>query len=141
MEKAENTNSVEELFTRYQSVLPSSLKEVPTILKCHPPLTIFALIFAIISALPLLIFIGFAVFSFVFLLVGFLLVEGTLLAFGTCILISTLFFAIVAALGISATVWIVGFALSNWRQLIKECSEYLDTQLTKYLSEDTLKNR
>jgi pheromone shutdown protein TraB len=129
-----DTRRVEEILTKCHSVLPPSLKELPTILKRHPTLTVFALIFTIISALPLFVFIGFAVGSFLFLLIAFLLVEGTLLAFGSCVLISALFFATVAALGISVTVCIVGFMFSNWGQFIKESGEYIDAQLAKYLT-------
>jgi glucan phosphoethanolaminetransferase (alkaline phosphatase superfamily) len=132
-----DTRRVEELLTRCHSVLPPSLKELPSILKRYPLLTIFAVIFVIISALPLLFFIVFALSSFIFLLIGFLLVEGTILAFGTCVLASALLFATVAALGISGTVWVVGFVFSNWRQLAKECTEYIDTQLAKYLTVDS----
>ena len=136
-----DTRGVEELLTRYHSMLPPSLQELPTILKRNPPLTIFTLIFAIISALPLLIFVAFALCSFIFLLIGFLLVEGTLLAFGTCVLVSALFFTTVAALGISATVWVVGFVISNWGQFVKDCGEYMDTQLAKYLTVDSSEKR
>jgi pheromone shutdown protein TraB len=129
-----DTRRVEEILTKCHSVLPPSLKELPTTLKRHPTLTVFALIFTIISALPLFVFIGFAVGSFLFLLIAFLLVEGTLLAFGSCVLISALFFATVAALGISVTVCIVGFMFSNWGQFIKESGEYIDAQLAKYLT-------
>ena len=136
-----DTRRVDEMLTKCQYVLPQSLKELPAILQSHPPLTIFTLIFTMISALPLLVFIGFALSSFLFLLITFLLVEGTLLAFGTCILISALFFATLAAFGVSVTLWIVGFVFSNWGHLIKESGEYIDAQLAKYLTVESSEKR
>lgn len=130
-----DTTRVEELLTRYQPILPSCLQDLPNIFKRYPSLTIFMLIFGIISSVPFLLFIMFALSSFIFLLIGFLLVEGTLLAFATCILLPALFFATVAAIGISATFFIVGFTFSNWRQLVKECGDYIDTQLKIYQRE------
>ena len=68
-----------------------------------------------------------------FFSVVFLLVEGTLLAFGTCILISALFFATIAALGISGAFWIAGFLVSNWRHWANELAGYVDAHLNKNL--------
>ena len=136
-----DTKSVEELITRCHGVLPASIKELPTIIQRYPPLAIFTVIFTIISALPLLVFIVFALSSFLFLLVAFLLVEGTLLAFGTCVLASVLLFAAFAALGVAATVFVVGFVLSNWRQMVKDCGQYVDSQLAKYVAVDSSEKR
>ena len=131
-----DTKSVEELLTKCHAMLPPSVQELPTRIKRYPPLTVFTVIFSVISSLPLLVFVAFALSTFIFLLIGFLLVEGTLLAFGICILATALFFAAIAALGVTATVCVVGFVLSNWRQMVKECSEYVDSQLTKYVALD-----
>ena len=136
-----DTGGVEELINQCHAALSPRLQQLPVMLKRYPPLTAFAVIFALISALPLLVFVCFAFGTFIVMLVGFLLVEGTLLAFGICILMSALFFTAVAALGISATFWVLGFLASNWRELLNECHRYVDSQLAKHLAVEEAEKR
>ena len=99
---------------------------LPEPLNNHPGLTMFLFVFTLISGVPFLIFLCFAVGSFVFMFISFVLIEGTLLALGTCVLASVLFVATFIALVVSmslGTIWLVG---TRWQEIMTECQKFID---------------
>lgn len=125
---------VEELLKKWDSNLPTSLKDLPVILNYHPVIAIFILVFILIASVPFILFTCFALGSFAFMIISVVLIEGTLLAFGTCILASALFFATLAAFGVSLTLGMIWFLFTNWRQLMRECQQLLHNQVKAHLT-------
>ena len=60
----------------------------------YPMATLFLTVFAGLSALPIVLFVSFVLYSFIFTIFGFALVEGTLLMIAVSLLSAVIFFVI-----------------------------------------------
>ena len=68
----------------------------------YPMATLFLTVFAGLSALPIVLFVSFVLYSFVFTIFGFALVEGTLLMIAVSLLSAVIFFVIFVSICITA---------------------------------------
>lgn len=68
----------------------------------YPMATLFLTVFAGLSALPIVLFVSFVLYSFIFTLFGFALVEGTLLMIAVSLLSAVIFFVIFVSICITA---------------------------------------
>ena len=68
----------------------------------YPMATLFLAVFAALSALPMVLFVSFVLYSFVFTIFGFALVEGTLLMIAVSLLSAVIFFVIFVSICITA---------------------------------------
>lgn len=112
-----------------EETLPSFFQHEKLIINCwqylrnvgqrRPRTITFAVLFAIISFTPMCVFIVFALSSFLFFAMVFLLLEGTFLVFGLLLLFMVLFSAGIVALGMSIVVWAVKNVVKNWTEWLK----------------------
>ena len=124
-----NAQRVEELLEKWRTNIPSSLDQLPVILKCHPAIAVFLFIFTMMASMPFLLFMCFALGSFSVTFISFVLVEGTLLALGTCVLAPILFFIAVTAITISLSFGTLWFILTSCRPLVGKWQQFLDNQI------------
>ena len=68
----------------------------------YPMATLFLTVFAGLSALPIVLFVSFVLYSFMFTIFGFALVEGTLLMIAVSLLSAVIFFVIFVSICITA---------------------------------------
>ena len=68
----------------------------------YPIATLFITVFAGLSALPIVLFISFVLYSFFFTILGFAMVEGTLLMIAVSLLSGIIFFVIFVSICITA---------------------------------------
>lgn len=106
----ENESVLQELikFLKEYFEVEQKSVEVQRFAREHPIVTIFLMVTIAMCAVPVVLFGIFVVGSIMFSFLGFLFVEGTVLAVGTIILGGVLFFAALLAIGVSAFV-VVGY--------------------------------
>lgn len=68
----------------------------------YPMATLFLTVFTGLSALPIVLFVSFVLYSFVFTIFGFALVEGTLLMIAVSLLSAVIFFVIFVSICLTA---------------------------------------
>ncbi len=68
----------------------------------YPIATLFITVFTGLSALPIVLFISFVLYSFLFTILGFAMVEGTLLMIAVSLLSGVIFFVIFVSICITA---------------------------------------
>lgn len=68
----------------------------------YPIATLFITVFTGLSALPIVLFISFVLYSFLFTILGFAMVEGTLLMVAVSLLSGVIFFVIFVSICITA---------------------------------------
>ena len=68
----------------------------------YPIATLFIAVFMGLSALPLVLFVSFVLYSFLFTMLGFAMVEGTLLMIAVSMLSAVIFFAFFVSICITA---------------------------------------
>lgn len=68
----------------------------------YPIATLFIAVFAGLSALPIMLFTSFVLYSFLFTILGFAMVEGTLLMIAVSLLSGVIFFVIFVSVCITA---------------------------------------
>lgn len=68
----------------------------------YPIATLFIAIFTGLSALPIVLFVSFVLYSFLFTVLGFAMVEGTLLMIAVSLLSAVIFFVIFVSICITA---------------------------------------
>lgn len=68
----------------------------------YPIATLFIAVFAGLSALPIVLFVSFVLYSFLFTILGFAMVEGTLLMIAVSMLSGVIFFVFFVSICITA---------------------------------------
>ncbi|KAG8226544.1 hypothetical protein J437_LFUL007885 [Ladona fulva] len=84
------------------SNIPEMAEHAMVYLMEHPPVALSVGVFLLACAFPIVVFLVFAVVSTIFTFIGFLIVEGTLLAVAGFILVSVLMGMLVTAVSIAA---------------------------------------
>lgn len=77
---------------KYTSNVGSILASVFAFVVEYPIVTMFIAIFVGLSALPVVLFMSFVLYSLLFTILGFALIEGTLLMFAVSMLSAVIFF-------------------------------------------------
>lgn len=106
----------------------------------YPIATLFFTVFAGLSTLPVVLFVSFVLYSFIFTIFGFALVEGTLLMIAVSLLSAVIFFVIFVSICITALLiltWssaalgyslaqklqgIVCYFFPSWTEILENCS-------------------
>lgn len=95
----------------------------------HPFVTLFLGILIALAILPILIFCTFIIMTFMFTLLGFLLIEGTLLSIATFMLSITLFGVVCISFVFTTFLVFIWFAAATGNVSIQRLKHIIQTQV------------
>lgn len=107
---------------KYTSSVGSILASVFAFVMEYPIVTMFIAIFVGLSTLPVVLFMSFVLHSLLFTILGFALIEGTLLMFAISLLSAVIFFVFFVSVCVTVLVMLtwtsatIGFSLAQKMQ-------------------------
>ena len=93
----------------------------------YPIATLFIAVFAGLSTLPIVLFISFVLYSLLFTILGFAMIEGTFLMIAVCLLSAVIFFVFFVSICITSLLILtwssaaIGYSLAQKLQWIVHC--------------------
>lgn len=94
----------------------------------YPIATLFIAVFAGLSTLPVVLFISFVLYSLLFTILGFAMIEGTFLMIAVCLLSAVIFFVFFVSICITSLLiltWTSAAIGYNWAQKLQWIVHYI----------------